>query len=413
VAHFGGWRLVRHVFTLGSPHHGTELADLLYSDWAGWLARLAGLQDEATYTLQTGYMELFRSLTDPIVATQDVIYYRAAGTDTGPPFSGVWLSGLYLSLFGPNDGAVTVASTALPGAHTLFIGPYHHLNIFLGHTAFPWIDSALHGEEPTHHQVYLPLVAGSAAPEPPSHSQVILRGGAISGTVTQTVPIESGAFQVAFDLMVPSDTVTATLTAPDGLPRCLEVVPPTGDWLFGQLWHLVYLEDNPVAGDWVFTITSPEESAYLLMAVVESPLEVALGGWPDGTMRPGDSLLLKAQARHPAGQPLVRRIEGRVTRALPTRSKEQGENPKSNTQNPTPRAQRPKRVLSLAEASGVQTQDLSFELSTLSFSEGIYVVSATVTGEMPDGMPFERSFVRSFAVVKPETLRGGPTLLDK
>ena len=45
--------------------------------------------------------------------------------------------------------------------------------------------------------------------------------------------------------------------------------------------------------------------------------------------------------------------------------------------------------------------------------EGIYVVSATVTGEMPDGMPFERSFVRSLAVVKPETLRGGPTLLDK
>ena len=73
VVHYGGWGLVQHVFTLGSPHYGTELADLLYSDWAGWLARLLGLQDEATYALQTGYMQVFRALTDPKVAAQDVI----------------------------------------------------------------------------------------------------------------------------------------------------------------------------------------------------------------------------------------------------------------------------------------------------------------------------------------------------
>jgi pimeloyl-ACP methyl ester carboxylesterase len=397
VVHYGGWRLVRHVFTLGSPHHGTELADLLYSDWAGWLARLLGLQDEATYTLQTGYMQLFRALTDPMVATQGVIYYRAAGTDTGPQFSGLWLSGLYLSLFGPNDGAVTVASTELPGAHTLFIGPYHHLNIFLGHTALPWIDDALNGEEPNRHHLYLPLVTAHGTPEPPSHSEVILRGGWVSGTMTETVPIESGAFKVTFDVMVPSDTVTATLTAPDGLPRGLEVVPPTGDWLFGQLWHLVYMEDNPLAGEWVFTINSPEESAYLLVAMVESPLEVALRGWPDGTMRPGDSLSLNAEASYPVGQPVVRRIEGQVTRALPTGSEGAGGQGSSQTST----------ILFCTSAR------LHLCTSALPEKEGIYVVSATVTGEMPDGTPFERSFVRSFAVVKPQTLRGGPTLLDK
>jgi pimeloyl-ACP methyl ester carboxylesterase len=394
VAHYGGSDLVQHVFTLGSPHHGTELADLLYSDWVGWLAKLLGLQDDATYTLQTGYMQLFRALTDPRVAAQDVIYYRAAGTDTGPPFSGLWLTGLYLSVFGPNDGAVTVASTELPGAQTLFIQPYHHYSIFLGHTAFPWIEPALNGEEPNRHQLYLPLVTANATPEPPSHSEVILRGGVISGTVTETVPIESGALKVTFDLLVPSDMVSATLTAPDAQLRPLEVVPPSGDWIFGQLWHLVYTEDNPVAGEWVFTISSPEESAYLLIAVVESPLEVVLRGWPDGTMHPGDPLSLEAQASYPAGQPLVRRIEGRMTRALP------GD------------------VLSLSKgrppgAPILLTANGDAVLARLPSHEGIYVVSATVTGETPDGMPFERSFVRSLAVVRPETLRGGPTLLDR
>ncbi len=394
VAHYGGSGLVQHVFTLGSPHYGTELADLVYSNWAGWLTRLLGLQDEATYTLQTGYMQLFRALTDPKAATQDVIYYRAAGTDTGPPLSGVWLSGLYLSLFGPNDGAVTVASTELPGARTLFIQPYHHLNIFLGHTAFPWIDAALDGNNPNHHRLYLPLVTAHGTPEPPSRPQVIMRGGWLSGTVTETVPIESGAVKVTFDLMVPSDTVTATLTTPDAQPRPLEVVPPSGDWIFGQLWHLVYMEDNPVAGEWVFTISSPEESAYLLVAMIESPLEVVLRGWPDGTMRPGDPLSLEAQASYPAGQPLVRRIEGRVTRALPgdVLSLSKG---------------RPFGAPMLLTASG---NTVSARLPSY---EGVYNISVTVTGEMPDGTPFERSFVRSLAVVRPETLRGGPTLLDR
>jgi len=45
--------------------------------------------------------------------------------------------------------------------------------------------------------------------------------------------------------------------------------------------------------------------------------------------------------------------------------------------------------------------------------EGIYVVSVTVAGETTEGMPSERSFVRSLAVVRPETLHGEPTLLYK
>jgi len=391
VAHYGGWQKVRSVFTLGTPHYGDELADLLYSDWASWLARLLKLQNDATYTLQTGYMQVFRSLTDPKEAKQKVIYYRAAGTDMGPQFSGLWLTGVYLSQFGPNDGAVTVASTALPAARTLFIGPYTHFTIFLGHTALPQIDAALRdldGHGPNE-RVYLPVVAANAGSEPPppsSRSQMILRGGRLSGTSTESVPIESGALKVTFDLMVPDNTVTATLTTPDAMTRPLQVIMPNGNWFFGRLWHLVHSEDNPAPGQWVFTISSPHAGAFLLVTMIESPLQVTVQGWPQELMRPGDSLQLEVQTRHPAGQPDVRRVAGRVTRELPGSP---GDNP------------------ILLAATGRTAR------ARLPSAEGIYVVSASVIGEMPDGMPFERSFVRSVAAVTSDTLMSAPAWLDR
>jgi hypothetical protein len=290
---------------------------------------------------------------------------------------------------------VTVDSTGLSGARTLFIQPYHHFNIFLGHTAFPWIDAVLRGYDaqarrPNRAQVYLPFGATNATlkpSEPASRSRIILRGGQLEGTAMETVPVESGALNVTFDLLASNDAVTATLMTPDAQPRSLEVIPPRGDGFFGQAWQLVHSEDNPAPGQWKFVISGSNQAAYFLVAVIESPLEVTLRGWPGETVHPGDPLQLEAYASHPAGQPLLRRIEGRVARALP---------------------------------NGVGTLNVStFNIQHSTFNvhlpgrEGIYVISATVTGELPDGTPFERSFVRSVAAVTPDTLTGEPTLLDR
>jgi pimeloyl-ACP methyl ester carboxylesterase len=108
--------LVGRVFTLAAPHHGSELADLIHSWWAQWLADALGLINEATDCLQTSVMADFRATTDPLVQNQPVVYYTAAGTDKGPVGSFTWFTGLYLSLAGPNDGLVTVASTVLTTA---------------------------------------------------------------------------------------------------------------------------------------------------------------------------------------------------------------------------------------------------------------------------------------------------------
>ena len=419
--------LVRNVFTLGTPHQGSELADLVYSQPARWLTRLLGLQNDATYSLQTGYMQYFRALTDPIAETQDVTYYTAAGTDTGPLLSTLWLTGLYLSSFGPNDGVVTVASTELVGARTLFVQPYHHYDIFLGHTAFPWIDDVLRElVTPVTHTTYLPLIRfdseqpllsapveadsdlrgdkpfgstiavapikplaihGTAQSElsAPMKSDIILRGGRVSGPITETLPIEPEVLTATFNLFVSDEAVTATLIGPDGQTRPWESTSGCGGILTDIPYRAYIASDSP-GGEWTIDIDGPPDAAYFLIVIVESPMQVTLHGMPDQPVVPGSVLELSTEVDSPLARTDIRRVETTVVRALPGTGSES-----------------PVTVASTAGAMSVRVPS----------EEGVYVTSVTVTGETKPGVPFERSVVRSFAVVKPETLRGGPPLLDE
>ncbi|MBY7144355.1 alpha/beta fold hydrolase [Virgibacillus sp. NKC19-3] len=81
---------VDNVITLSSPHHGSQLADLANSSWAGWLADLIGMQGEGTTAMETGYMESFRSMIDqePLAYAND--YFTLGGTDWGSMFSSTW-----------------------------------------------------------------------------------------------------------------------------------------------------------------------------------------------------------------------------------------------------------------------------------------------------------------------------------
>ncbi len=397
VVQYGASDLVDHVFTLGTPHQGSELADLLYSDRAIWLTRLLGLQTEATYTLQTGYMQTFRSIIDPKATEQATAYYRAAGTNIGPPLSGLRVSGLYLSQFGTNDGAVTVASTELSEARTLFVAPYHHYNIFLGHNALPRIDRILRdpgGGGTDRYWVQLPFIANNADPgssQPSTRTQFILRGGQVTDPVTETVPIESGVYQVTFDLMIPSDAVTATLMAPDASTRPLQLIPPTEEGgLFERAWHLSYEEEAPLAGEWTFVIRSSKPSAYFLIAAIESLLEVQLSGWPSELLSLGQSLHLTVQANHSSDRPVIRNVRGGVSRTGPAGSRIDAASPSSHAWS---------NLLLCPEPSA---QPCTEGTLTLPKHEGIYAISATVTGRLSDGSPFERSFVRSVAVVPPD-----------
>src|SRR5699024_6826554 len=114
--------------------HGSQLADLAYSSWAGWLADLIGAKGDGTYSMQMGNMEAFRSQTDAEPLAYATPYYTIGGTSWGTVFSANWFGGTYLSQYGPNDGVVTTASSALPGGEELAIGDWSHTTIRTGET---------------------------------------------------------------------------------------------------------------------------------------------------------------------------------------------------------------------------------------------------------------------------------------
>ncbi|UOQ45659.1 hypothetical protein MUN89_06910 [Halobacillus salinarum] len=74
---------VERLLTLSSPHHGSPLADLAYSNWAGWLAGILGNKNDATFALQTGYMAQYRMKTDesPLITKNPL--YTLGGTGWG------------------------------------------------------------------------------------------------------------------------------------------------------------------------------------------------------------------------------------------------------------------------------------------------------------------------------------------
>ena len=130
LIHYGAHAYVGRVITLGSPHHGSELADLSYSWYAGWLGSLLGQQDAGTYSLQVGEMAKFRAATDNHTNRSKNKYYTVAGTNKGPTLSALAMGGAYLSSYGANDGLVTATSAKLPyGTHLFTDSTIDHDNI--------------------------------------------------------------------------------------------------------------------------------------------------------------------------------------------------------------------------------------------------------------------------------------------
>ncbi len=64
AVHLGMAPYVHKLITLGTPHLGSELADLAYADWAQWLVQLIGVQSPGLCSITTAEMAEFRALTD-------------------------------------------------------------------------------------------------------------------------------------------------------------------------------------------------------------------------------------------------------------------------------------------------------------------------------------------------------------
>jgi pimeloyl-ACP methyl ester carboxylesterase len=412
VAFFGGWQLVSRVFTLGSPHQGSELADLAYTSWAWPLAEVLGLHDEGVRTLQTGYMGLFRAFMDPRAQEQDVRYFSGAGTDIGPQGSGIRLMGRYLAHnFGPNDGVVTVTSTELPGAETLFIAPYHHLNIHMGSTAFPWIDAVLRSERGAGSWVEETCRPGQrSAPDygtrPASmQSNVILRGGRLTGAGVETVPIEPRARTATFDLLVSEPEVVATLSDPWKRLYPPRIVAGNPDSLWGSAHRRVWTISQPQAGKWAVQIDGPPGTAYLLITALDSPLQVILHGLSERATAPGAALALSAHAEElPAPRGSERpRLNGpyRFSAGIGGTARSGDRPTVLQMQTLLTRSQ----LQPSGESNAVETSQPGPRVLQAIRREGLYTLSVSVTGQTAERMGFERSFFSSLAAVTPGRLR--------
>ncbi len=289
IVHYGAAGKVQNLAQLSSPNWGSQLADLSYSWWAGWLASILGQRDDAVYSLQTGQMSNFRALTDSRSENDGTRYFSSGGTNHGSLFGSLWFGGAYLSFYGDNDGAVTVSSAHHPRATWLFSdGGLTHDTIGIGHNYWsrvePNVRSYWHGDGAA-----AIVVADSPYASLPAAS--ILRGGLVDGTASESFPLESGvkALNVAV-LTGPGTQVTLRDPAGKLYTQSGQQAAANDDVFKGAEQHYFQL-DAPQPGNWQLTVSNAtaaslnsfslkaggnKPNAYLMVAEPASSLSVGL-----------------------------------------------------------------------------------------------------------------------------------------
>lgn len=269
LSYYGAADYVQDVITLGSPHHGSQLADLAYSSWASWLADLLGAKGDGTEVMQTGYMENFRLEIDDHPLAYENNYYTLGGTSWGDAFSSTWLGGMYLSSYGDSDGVVTVESTKLPKGEEVAIGDWDHSEIRTGVTFSEYEDILKSSSNTENH---LSLNHKTKRSNVLNSSQFI-RGGKINSNQTKdiTFPIEDGNDEVALTFLSASELDDFKIVDPDGKEFPADLKKGYIDESYFQGAYSYYLKiPHPTDGDWKIETISQEDNAYLLIADYQS-----------------------------------------------------------------------------------------------------------------------------------------------
>jgi len=375
--HYGARPKISKIITLGSPHKGTPLSDLAYSSWTWWLAELFGATNDAVYSLQTGYMNYYRSVTP----TDTIPYYTFSGYKCGPFNTAMWYG--CMAIGGEDDGVVPVGSTRIPGGIHLKEGYWDHDEIKMGSRTWsyfaPYIKTAALATPAVAAEGPL-LAAAPARTTDASHGtldlaepagNVILRGGASGSEAPPAFPVESKVRSAEFTIISSSPTLSATLTGPDGQSYTVATTEqvPEGQ-VFAGAWTATVAVDRPAAGQWNVAADAAETAGYLLVATLDSDLKATLAFGME-VVRPGAAQELTL-GFGPGRAPSSSQARAEVARS--------GEKTHG----------RP----AFAAAGGTHK-------ATVATPDGnaIHNVTATVTGLMDDGSAFERTVVSSFAAV--------------
>jgi triacylglycerol esterase/lipase EstA (alpha/beta hydrolase family) len=265
LVHYGAYPYVARVITLSSPHNGSELADLAYSSWAGWLAGILGSKSDATYSLQTGYMSYFREQTDTHSNVGRVPFYTFAGTKWGSFGSSLYWGGLYLSSYGSNDGAVTVNSSRLPYAAHLGTSSWNHSTIKEGSSTFNLFKSYLNESAPSSSGFGVQSMDSEG-----ESASYYLRGGAYKGYKQEEILVEEGTEEVTIDWISNRKNTSLTLEDPNGKNTYkLKTTVEENEFFNGAYHHSLTIPD-PKAGEWKLQANASEEEHYLLNVTYDS-----------------------------------------------------------------------------------------------------------------------------------------------
>jgi pimeloyl-ACP methyl ester carboxylesterase len=266
LVHEGKHELVSDVVTIGSPHYGSELADLAASPPFIWLAEWAGRNNEGVKSLQTGAMSYFREITDNRKEVSKNRYYTMAGNWNGPIFSSYWFGGGFIG--GENDGVVSTSGASLPGAEMLAVGRWNHGQVHLGQNAFPLIEPVLKGETPS-------PVRESAEEEAPS-LHILVRGG-LEQQPMETFHVEKEAEKIVINWMSPRQLETLTVTSPGKEPAVYDVEAVKDDTgFFDGIYHHLLQWKNPAPGEWTVSSDGFPNLPYGFTVSFDSPLNKEL-----------------------------------------------------------------------------------------------------------------------------------------
>jgi hypothetical protein len=380
IVHYGAGPRVQTLFQLASPNWGSQLADLSYSWWGGWLAAILGQRDAAVYSLQTGQMSYFRSISDSRTENSYVHYDTSAGTSHGSLFGKLWWGGAYLQAYGANDGAVTLTSAYHPRGTQIFTDSrLDHDAMAVGHNTWsrvlPYAASLWRGAGPAQ-LAPLPVVA-AVDPYAALNAGDIIRGGPLAGRAVERFPVESGAQALNLAVLA-AGPLNISLRAPDGRrysPTAVSSSDPTVP--LGNATQHIFQIAAPLAGEWQAEIgaaapvalgRATPAGAYLLVAEIQSNLRVDLSR-PAGppTFAPGAAPQFQVAAHDRTGSLAGVQTEVHL-------SDDKG-----------------------APGSSTTSQGANLRVA-LPAAPGVYNLSLTVRGLDRRGLPFERSLTTSFAV---------------
>ncbi|ASS77032.1 alpha/beta hydrolase [Tumebacillus algifaecis] len=273
LVHYGAYPYVNLVHQLSTPNRGSELADMAYSTWTSWLASILGQKDDATYVLQTSYMDYFRSVTDGRSENNYTRTYMSGGSGDDGVFSATFYSRAFLP--GEDDGAVAIYSAfGLPNG---YYGFEDNGSERLSHTKMRWASKTWWQVRPKLTTTSYYGVTGSALASSTSYmakkavdesSSNIMRGGEINGQAVDTFTLEKGT-KANIDVMTSKLGTNVKLVSPSGK----EYLPTTGKAqqddavLFADAVHNSF-EIKGEAGTWSL-IAEGNADAYFMVAAVE------------------------------------------------------------------------------------------------------------------------------------------------